>query len=60
VLLNSQIPINLDCHVLRVQTCHPSIVCSFSMQPESAVQLFSAILPRAKRDHKLVLNNVRF
>jgi hypothetical protein len=47
VLLNSRIRINLDCHVLQVQACQPCIVCSFSTEPESAVQLYLAILPRA-------------
>jgi hypothetical protein len=45
VLFNSRIRFNLDCHVLRVQACYSSIVCSFSTEPESAVQLYSAILP---------------
>jgi hypothetical protein len=60
VLFNSQIQINLDRHVLRVQACHPSIVCSFSTEPESTVQLYSAALPWVKHVHKLVLNNVCF
>jgi hypothetical protein len=60
VLFNSRTRINLDCHMLRVQACWSSIVCSFSTEPESVVQLYSAILPRAKHVHKLVLNNVCF
>jgi hypothetical protein len=60
VLFNSRTRINLDCHVLRVQACWSIIVCSFSTEPESAVQLYSATLSRAKHVHKLVLNNVCF
>jgi hypothetical protein len=43
VFSNSQIRINLDCHVLRVQACQSCVVCSFSTEPDSAVQLYSAI-----------------
>jgi hypothetical protein len=57
VLFNSRTQINLDCHVLRVQACWSSIVCSFSTEPESVVQLYSEVLPRVKRVHKFVLNN---
>jgi hypothetical protein len=60
VLFNSRTQINLDCQVLRVQACWSSIACSFSTEPESAVQLYSAVLPRVKRVHKFVLNNVCF
>jgi hypothetical protein len=35
-------------------------VCSFSTKPDSAVQPYSEILPRVKRVHKFVLNNVCF
>jgi hypothetical protein len=41
VLFKSRIRINIDCHVLRVEAC---IVCSFSTEPESVVQLYSATL----------------
>jgi hypothetical protein len=57
---NSRIYINLDCHVLRVQAFDFSNVCSFFTEPESVVQLYSAILPQVKRVHKFVLDNVRF
>jgi hypothetical protein len=59
-LSNSRIRINLDCHVLRVQTCQSCMVCSFSTEPDSAVQLYSVIPSRVKRVHELDLNNVCF
>jgi hypothetical protein len=60
VFSNSRIRINLDCHVLWVQACQSSIVCSFSAEPESVVQLYSAVPSRVKYVHELVLNNVCF
>jgi hypothetical protein len=60
VFFNSRIRMNLDCHVLRVQACWFSIVCSFCTEPESAVQLYSAVLSWVKLIYKLVLNNACF
>jgi hypothetical protein len=60
VLFNGRIRVNPDYHVLQVQACRFSIACSFSTEPESAVQLYSAVLSRVKRVYKLVLNNVCF
>jgi hypothetical protein len=60
VLFNSRIRVNLDCHMMWVQECWFSRACSFSTEPESAVQLYSAVLSRVKGVYKLVLNKVWF
>jgi hypothetical protein len=46
--------------MLRVQAFDFSNVCSFCMEPGSAVQLYSAILPQVKHVHKFVLNTYAF